>query len=64
MGVILTVAETCDRLRITPQKLYQLRYRNLGPRATRIGKRGIVFREEEIERWLNKQTEAKPGEVA
>lgn len=51
MERMITVEELASAHHVTPQAIYNMRHRGVGPRATRIGKR-LLFTESDVLAWL------------
>lgn len=56
-GRLLTTEEAADRLRCSPQALYNLRHRGEAPRAFRRGRR-LLWPERDLNAWVAAQVEA------
>jgi len=59
----MTTAEVADYLRVPPATLYTWRHRNTGPKAVRVG-RHLRYRTEDLQHWLQQQTDPRPGAAA
>lgn len=51
MPDLLTVPEVADMARTSPSTVRYWRHQGLGPAGFRLGRK-IVFRREDVERWL------------
>ena len=61
MPKLLTVAEVAEYLRLSPSAIYVQRHRgeNPGALAIAVSRRRLLFRAEDIERWLDQQQAAQ-----
>lgn len=59
---LLTVEDLAELLGLSPKAVYQARYKGQMPPATQWGGRGIRWRREVVEAWLERRTEnGEPG---
>ena len=59
LGLMLTRKELCESLRMSERSFSRLRVDGLMPAGTWVGGK-LMFRVEEVQRWLNQRTES-PG---
>ena len=57
---ILTMAEVAERLRTPLQTLRWWRHCGRGPAGFKLGRR-VVFRESEVEAWIQEQAKGQDG---
>jgi len=51
MELLLTIEEVAAVCRTTPAGIAQMRYRGVGPRGLRVGRR-VLYPEAEVKAWL------------
>jgi predicted DNA-binding transcriptional regulator AlpA len=55
MNDLLTTAEVATRCRTTASTVRYWRHTGYGPAGFKLGRR-VVYRQDEVERWLNEQS--------
>lgn len=60
---LLDIHDLARHLGMSPEAVYVLRSRGLGPPAVRLGKRSIRFRASDVEKWLESRRERQTEEV-
>lgn len=56
----LTAPETAERLRTTPQALYNMRHRGEGPPAVQVGRR-LLYDEADLDAYLDRLYSEQAG---
>lgn len=59
-GELLTIEEVAKECRVTTASLYSSRYRGIGPRGIRMGKR-LLFRRSDVDAWIESRREPATG---
>jgi predicted DNA-binding transcriptional regulator AlpA len=62
MTRLLTIKEVAERYPFIPEATWRYwRHRNEGPPSARIGGRRVVFKEDQVEAWIEAQFAAEHG---
>jgi predicted DNA-binding transcriptional regulator AlpA len=59
MGKLMTITQVSERTTLSEGTLRWLRHKGHGPRSSKLGRR-IVYREEDVELWLEQNLTDDP----
>ncbi|HET7386141.1 MAG TPA: helix-turn-helix domain-containing protein [Nocardioidaceae bacterium] len=63
MDQLLTLDEVAERLRTPPATLRFWRHQGTGPKSAKLGRR-IIYREADVQQWLDAQYASTPDPAA